>query len=62
MTGMVPGTESYRAFKQPWAGQPVTELPAMAVVSGAVAQIYASYNGCTSVASWVVLGGPTRRT
>jgi hypothetical protein len=56
---MVPGTESYRAFKQPWAGQPATELPAIAVASGTVAQVYASYNGCTSVASWVVLGGPT---
>ena len=56
---MAQGTESYRAFKQPWSGQPVTELPAITVVSGAPATVFASYNGCTSVDSWVVLGGPT---
>jgi hypothetical protein len=52
-------TECYRTFKQVWAGQPTNEVPAMAVARGtATATIYASYNGCTDVASWLVLGGP----
>ena len=51
-------TECYRTFKQVWAGQPTNEVPAMAVARGtATATIYASYNGCTDVASWLVLGG-----
>jgi Arylsulfotransferase (ASST) len=54
---LAPGTESYRAFKELWSAQPGTEVPAITVVGGTVATIYASYNGCTEVASWVVLGG-----
>ena len=51
------GTESYRAFKQVWTGIPA-EPPAMAVVSGgSAATVYASWNGATEVASWLVLGG-----
>jgi Arylsulfotransferase (ASST) len=51
------GTESYRAFKQPWQGNPI-EPPAIAVVSGTgAATVYASWNGATSVAQWSVLGG-----
>ena len=56
---LAPGTSFSRAFKQRWSGQPGTELPAITVVSGTVATVYASYNGCTDVASWVVLGGPS---
>jgi hypothetical protein len=51
-------TECYRTFKQVWAGQPVNEVPAIAVERGtAAATVYASYNGCTDVAGWLVLGG-----
>ena len=51
------GTESYRALKQVWQGTPA-EPPAMAVVSGSSsATVYASWNGSTGVASWLVLGG-----
>lgn len=40
------------------------EVPAIAVVRGAAggraaAKVYASYNGCTDLAGWVVLGGPS---
>ncbi len=51
------GTESYRAFKQSWQGQPA-EPPDIAVSRGKTdATLYASWNGATGVAGWVVLGG-----
>ncbi len=51
------GTESYRAFKQPWQGRPA-EPPSIAIVPGpSGATVYASWNGATEVAGWVVLGG-----
>jgi hypothetical protein len=51
------GTESYRAFKQAWTGIP-SEPPAIAVDSGdSAATVYASWNGATEVARWLVLGG-----
>ena len=56
---LAPGTSFSRAFRQRWSGQLRTELPAIKVVSGTVATVYASYNGCTDAASWVVLGGPS---
>lgn len=55
---LAPGTESYRAFKQPWQGLPA-EPPALAVAEAATAATaYASWNGATEVDRWVVLGGP----
>lgn len=44
---------SYRAFKQSWSGYPLTS-PSFAINSSAA---YASWNGATDVASWVLLGG-----
>lgn len=44
---------SYRAFKQSWSGYPLTS-PSVAVNSSSA---YASWNGATSVARWVLLGG-----
>lgn len=54
------GVESYRAFRFPWTGQPTTS-PDMANVPGpsGTVDIYASWNGATTVAAWRVLGGPT---
>jgi hypothetical protein len=54
------GVSSYRAFRSPWSGQPVTR-PALAVTSSSrrVVWVYASWNGATGVARWGVLGGPT---
>jgi hypothetical protein len=49
---------SYRAYRFPWAGQPV-EPPALAVrVVGQRAIVYASWNGATEVTSWRALAGP----
>ena len=51
------GTESYRAFKQPWMGVP-SEPPAIAIDPGrSAATVYASWNGSTETAGWLVLGG-----
>jgi hypothetical protein len=54
-------TESYRAFRFPWSGQPDDE-PAIAVErgSGEEVRLYASWNGATEVATWEVLAGPER--
>ncbi len=51
------GTESYRAFKRAWTGIP-SEPPAIAAVpKGSSATLFASWNGATEVASWLVFGG-----
>jgi hypothetical protein len=51
-------SESYRAFRFPWSGQP-TDDPAIAAELGAEdeVKIYASWNGATEVATWQVLAG-----
>ncbi len=53
-------TASYRAYRFPWSGQPLT-TPALAASPGAdgSARLYASWNGATDLASWRVLAGPT---
>jgi hypothetical protein len=54
-----PGWESYRTFAMPWSGHPA-QPPAVAaqVAPGhAGADVYASWNGATEVASWRVLAG-----
>ena len=51
------GVESYRAYRFPWTGEPVTP-PSVAVVpepDGSV-KVYASWNGATQVTSWRVFG------
>jgi Arylsulfotransferase (ASST) len=51
-------TASYRAYRFPWSGQPLT-TPALAASPGGdgSARLYASWNGATNVASWRVLAG-----
>jgi hypothetical protein len=59
MTGSFPlGVTSYRAYRFIWRGRPVTP-PALAVTTGSngSANLWASWNGATDVASWRVLGG-----
>ncbi len=57
-----PGSSSYRAFLQQWDGRP-TAPPDIAVTrSGSAATVYASWNGSTEVAQWIVLGGSTPST
>ena len=53
-------TNSYRAFRYPWNTQPVTQpaLAAAAPVAGTT-ELYASWNGATTIASWRVLAGAT---
>jgi hypothetical protein len=54
-----PWGESYRAFRLPWSGRP-DDAPAVAAEAGAEDEVtlYASWNGATDVASWLVLAGP----
>jgi len=51
-------SESYRAFRLPWSGQPDDD-PAAVAERGAKdeVKIYASWNGATEVATWQVLAG-----
>jgi len=51
-------SESYRAFRLPWSGQPA-DAPAVVAERGAEdrVKIYASWNGATEVATWQVLAG-----
>jgi len=55
----LPGTESYRAFKQTWTGTPTTVPSLSATSTGAGATLYASWNFATEVAGWVALAGPS---
>ncbi len=53
----VGSTDSYRAYRFPWTGTPVT-LPAAAVrTSGGETTLYASWNGTTRTTRWRVLAG-----
>jgi hypothetical protein len=53
-------TFSYRAYRAEWHGRPA-EQPAVALeaAGGGATTVYASWNGATDVAVWVVLGGDT---
>jgi hypothetical protein len=55
------GTTSYRAFRFPWSAQPTTP-PAVAARAAAKGQtiVWASWNGATNVARWLVAGGSSR--
>ena len=52
------GSTSYRALRFVWHGQPA-DHPAAATEQtyGGTTTVYASWNGATEVASWMVLGG-----
>ncbi|MGH3087286.1 MAG: arylsulfotransferase family protein, partial [Rubrobacteraceae bacterium] len=53
------GSETYRAYRFPWSGQP-EDGPAVAAEreSDDEATLYVSWNGATEVANWEVLAGP----
>jgi Arylsulfotransferase (ASST) len=55
-----PGMSSYRAFRFPWTGHPLTPpaVSARILASGDSTAVFASWNGATEVASWRVLAGP----
>jgi hypothetical protein len=58
-----PGYESYRAFRLPWSGAPLS-APALVSVRSASGhgpgELYASWNGATQVVSWRVLAGASQ--
>jgi hypothetical protein len=51
---------SYRAFRFPWSGHPLSQpaVSAKVLPSGDTTAVYASWNGATGVSSWRVLAGP----
>ncbi len=53
------GGYSYRAFRYPWVGRPLT-LPSVATTHDQPGQttVHVSWNGATDVASWKVTAGP----
>jgi hypothetical protein len=48
---------SYRGFRYPWVGEPLTAPAIAAAINGANTDVWATWNGATQVASWQVLGG-----
>jgi Arylsulfotransferase (ASST) len=52
-----PGMSSYRAFRFPWSGHPLTPpaVSARVLTTGDSTAVFASWNGATDVASWRVL-------
>jgi arylsulfotransferase ASST len=56
-----PGSSSYRAFRFPWTGHPLSApaVSARVLSTGDSTAVYASWNGASDVASWRVLAGPS---
>lgn len=55
----VGNTDSYRAYRFPWQGQPVTRPSAVTLVKGGRRIVWVSWNGTTLTTRWRILGGPT---
>ncbi len=56
--GQLPAGEfSYRVYRLPWTGQPLTPPTIVARHSATASAVYASWNGATTVASWQLLAG-----
>jgi hypothetical protein len=53
-----PQHSSYRAYRFPWRGHPLTQ-PAVTLADDG-ATVHAVWNGATQVVRWRVLGGPTQ--
>jgi len=56
---IIKGDPSYRAFSQPWVGEPTDKPAAAARYRTGGATVYASWNGATAVRQWVVFSGRT---
>jgi len=54
-----PGMSSYRAFRFPWQGHPLTApaVSARILSTGDSTAVFASWNGASEIASWRVLAG-----
>ena len=52
---------SYREYRVPWSATPTTkpDIAARKATTGTGTDVYASWNGATTVAHWRVLGGAT---
>ncbi|HTU87386.1 MAG TPA: arylsulfotransferase family protein [Solirubrobacteraceae bacterium] len=48
---------SYRAYRYEWTGTPTAPPDVAAATSGAMTDVYASWNGATQVSDWRVLAG-----
>jgi len=56
--GQVPaGYDTYRAYRDPWIGEPLTDPTVEATRSGNEVTVNAIWNGATQVRRWVVLAG-----
>jgi hypothetical protein len=57
--GLAPGLSSYRAFRFPWSGHPLSPpaVSAAVLATGETTAVYVSWNGASEVASWRVLAG-----
>jgi hypothetical protein len=51
--------QSYRGYRFGWWGQPTTPPSIAAKATPKASNVYASWNGATTVASWRVLAGPS---
>ncbi len=49
--------ESYRAFRSPWIGLPLTRPALKVLIEGTGVRAYASWNGATQVTSWQLWAG-----
>src|SRR5271165_70341 len=58
---MPAGYSSYRAFRFPWSGHPLSapSVGAKLLATHDSTTVFASWNGATEVASWRILAGPT---
>ncbi|MGH2889220.1 MAG: arylsulfotransferase family protein [Solirubrobacteraceae bacterium] len=54
------GTNSYRAFQEPWAGRPHWPPKIAARRTGRTTTVYLSWNGSTTHRRWQLLGGDHR--
>jgi hypothetical protein len=49
---------SYRAFRFPWVGRPLTRPAVAAARTSGGTRVWVSWNGATQVAAWQVMAGP----
>lgn len=53
------GGQNYRAYRFPWKGRPAAPPRLAAGLAGGTRGLFASWNGATEVASWVLRYGPS---
>jgi hypothetical protein len=56
------GYDTYRAYRFPWVGTPITHPRVVASARGARTAVYVSWNGSTETASWTMLAGASAKT